>query len=135
MYETLISLNLLCILFSALKALMILKPVKVSSIIDKIINGIEKINPKKIPIEKRIIHQFIAENNKGLSFIMLKNEIQKAFELSKFIAEYFDKVKDKKKLDLHEISEGLQEAYKTKISPVYLNFLFEIVENYFLLFL
>ncbi len=89
------------------------------------------INPKKISIEKRIIHQFIAENDKNLSFIMLKNEIQKAFELSKFIAEYFNNVRDKKKLDIHQISDGLQEAYKTKISPVYLNFLFEITENYF----
>ena len=89
------------------------------------------INPKKIPIERRIIHQFIAESDKSLSIVMLRNEIQKAFELSKFIADYFNRTEDKKKIDINKISDGLQEAYNNKISSVYLNFLFEIVQYYF----
>ncbi|TFG25855.1 MAG: hypothetical protein EU532_11255 [Promethearchaeota archaeon] len=99
---------------------------------NEIINDKDKIiNPKKIAIEKRIIHQFIAESDKTLCIVMLKNEIHKAFELSKFIAEYINKAEDKKKIDINKISGGLQEAYKNKISSVYLNFLFEIVQNYF----
>ncbi|MFX1445072.1 MAG: hypothetical protein ACFFHV_16790 [Promethearchaeota archaeon] len=97
-----------------------------------IINDKDKIiNPKKIPIEKRIIHQFLLESDKNVSFILLRNEMQKAFELSKYIASYFDTVEDRKKIDAHKISDNLQDAYKSKISSVYLNFLFEIVENYF----
>jgi len=98
----------------------------------EIVNDRNKIiNPKKIPIERRIIHQFIAESDKSLSIVMLRNEIQKAFELSKFIADYFNKTEDKKKIDINKISDGLQEAYNKKISSVYLNFLFEIVQYYF----
>jgi len=97
-----------------------------------IINDKNKIiNPKKIPIERRIIHQFLLESDKNLSFILLRNEMQKAFELSKYIVNYFDIIEDKKKIDVHSISEKLQETYKSKISSVYLNFLFDIVEYYF----
>jgi len=98
----------------------------------EIINDKNKIiNPKKIPIERKIIHQFLLESDKNLSFIILRNEMHKAFELSKFITDYIDKVDDKKKIDIHRISDSLQDAYKSKISSVYLNFLFEIAENYF----
>lgn len=97
-----------------------------------IINDKHKIiNPKKIPIERRVIHQFLLENDKNLSFILLRNEMHKAFELSKYIANFFEKAEDKKKIDVHRISDNLQDTYKSKISSVYLKFLFEIAEYYF----
>jgi hypothetical protein len=90
------------------------------------------INPKKMPVERRIIHQFILENNLDLSLIMLKNEIHKAYEMSKFIVDYLEKEEDKKKkIDLSKIRDALHGEYNIEISSVYLNFLFQVVENYF----
>lgn len=89
------------------------------------------INPKKLPIERRIIQQFYGERQSELSLIMLMNEIQKASEFSHYIVDVFSNVEDKKYLDIAAINNKLQEKYKIKISSFYLKFLIDIVENYY----
>jgi hypothetical protein len=99
---------------------------------NEIIHDKNKIlNPKKIPIERRIIQKFLGEYQEMVSVLMLKNEIQKAFELSKFVLDYLNTRETKKKTDISEINSGLQEKFNVRISPIYLNFVCEIVENYF----
>ncbi len=88
------------------------------------------LNPKKIAVEKRIIQKFIAETDQNLSLLIIKNDIQKAFDLSKFVTDYLNKVESIKKIDITEIYKDLQEQFHTNISSIYLSFLLEIVENY-----
>jgi len=97
-----------------------------------IINDVNKVlNPKKIAVERRIIQKFLAETDQNLSLLIIKNDIQKAFELSKFIVDYLNKIDSKKKIDVTEIHKDLQENFHVNISSIYLIFLLEIVENYY----
>jgi len=88
------------------------------------------INPKKLEIEKNIVDKFLAENNVKAALIILRNEINKAFEFSKIITSY---VKDSKGIVLtsKKILNHLTEECNEKITMVYLNFLMEIVKYYF----
>ena len=99
----------------------------------KIINNNDKlINPKKLYIEKQFASKFFSEQELGYSYILLKNEIQKVFELTKSIGEFIKKEEtDGEKTNILKITSFLEKDYNTKINPTYLNFLIEIVENYF----
>jgi hypothetical protein len=99
----------------------------------EILRNVSKtINPKKLHVEKHIINKFLTEQELGYSYIMLRNEIQKAYELSKSITDFIkEQEQQKKKPNLLEISASLEHKYKVKISQTYLNFLLDIVKNYF----
>lgn len=98
----------------------------------EIINDKDKsVDIKRTPIERKIIEQFYAEYDNKLSLMILKNENQKAFQLSKFVSEFITNSKGKKRVDITEITDNLQKIYKIRVSSPYLNFLLEIVENYF----
>jgi len=88
------------------------------------------INPKKLEIEKNIVDKFLAENDAKAALIILRNEINKAFEFSKIITSY---VKDSKGtvLTSKKILNHLTKECNEKITMVYLNFLKEIVKYYF----
>ncbi len=123
---------------------------------NKIVNNYKKlIDPKKLRVEKQIINQFLSELNLGVSYILLKNEIYKAYQLSKEIVDYIedqggkleihrdssfkdsmlsailDEVLDKNKYLTKIFTDYLNEKFEIKIQKSYLAFLFEIVENYF----
>ncbi len=90
------------------------------------------INPKKLEVEKKIISKFMTEHELGYSYILLKNEIQKAFELSNAIVGFVEeKAKNNEKVNILEASANLEHLYSIKISPIYLSFLNEIVKHYF----
>ena len=90
------------------------------------------INPKKLNVEKSIIIKFLTEKDLGLSYIMLKNEIQKAFVLAKSIANYITKEREEhNKVSILKIQSELENEFKVKIDMLYLKFLIEIVINYF----
>ncbi|TXT60331.1 MAG: hypothetical protein BAJALOKI1v1_1280009 [Promethearchaeota archaeon] len=115
----------------------------------------EFIDPNKIKLEKQIINRFLEELDLKLSYIMLKNEISKAYMLSKAIVDYIkdqggyltlktdnetkdsllsnilDEVLDKEKYLSTFFADYLNEKFTIKIQKYYLNFLLEIVENYF----
>lgn len=115
------------------------------------------INPKNIKIEKLIVNKFLTETDSTPGLIILKNEIHKAYELAQTIRDYFnnyiikkenysnsiettkkssittfiDDTINKEKFVLNLISDHLIKKYKVKIHKSYLNFLLEIVKEYF----
>jgi len=103
---------------------------------DLVLDGKEIINDKdnlidlkKTIIENVIVQKFFAEYDSEKSLILIKNEFQKAFFLSKAISDYLN---SSKALDVKALTEHLKEkVHAIKITPYYLRFLFDIVENYF----
>ncbi|MHA1293728.1 MAG: hypothetical protein ACTSQJ_13805, partial [Promethearchaeota archaeon] len=98
----------------------------------KVINDKFKIlEPKKIKIERTIVQKFLAEYNPKSSLIILKNEIQKAFELSKEIMKLIEDYDSNEKLGKKRLIDMLAEQNNIKISFSYLEFLLDILKNYF----
>ncbi|MFX1259892.1 MAG: hypothetical protein ACFFAN_18740, partial [Promethearchaeota archaeon] len=90
------------------------------------------INPKKLYVEKQIVNKFMTEYDLRYSYLLLKNEIQKAYELSKSIVDFINDCKERNEtVNMIKISKQLEKKYTIKIIPIYLKFLIEIVENYF----
>ena len=85
----------------------------------------------RIKIESSIIQKFLGEFDQTSGLIILKNEIWKAYKLSKDIVSILDKLTDDKKTGKQEILNQVQELNNTKISSEYFEFLLEIAENYF----
>ncbi len=100
---------------------------------NNIIRNVNKIiNPKKLFVEKQIVKNFLFEGELGYSYIVLKNEIQKAYQLSK---EIVDLIKDSRQknesVNILKINTDLEKKYNIKINMLYLRFLIDIVKNYF----
>jgi hypothetical protein len=91
----------------------------------------ELFNKKKLNVEKTIAQRFISEYEAVNSLNILKNELKKTYELSNSILEKVQKLKKDKKIYSRQIIEHLEKVHNVKISIPYLDFLFEIVENYF----
>jgi len=88
------------------------------------------INSKKLNIEKSITQKFFAEYDLTTGLIILRNEIQKAFEYSKTLTEFINNYQEKiftSKILMDHISEKQGE----RIQKDYLTFLLEIAEHYF----
>jgi len=89
------------------------------------------INPKKLSIEKQIVNRFITENDLNYGYILLKNEIIKAYELSKDIVDFINDLKERNEIiNVLKIKTKLEQKYEIKINTFYLAFLIEIVSNY-----
>lgn len=88
------------------------------------------IDLKKLKEEKTIVQKFFDEKDLKSSLIIIKNEMQKIFEMAKTIANFVKENKSKA-ITSKVIMDTLSEIYPNKISLVYANFLIEIVENYF----
>ncbi len=98
----------------------------------KIINNVnQSINPKKLKVEKKIVHIFLSEVDLNSSLIMLKNELLKAYLLSNLILEYVQKITNINKLNISKLCKNLEKSQKVKINNDYLEFLLDIVRNYF----
>lgn len=118
-------------------------------------NPYKNLNLDKLKVEKQIINQFLSEIDLNLSYIHLKNEIYKAYKLANEIVDYInekggelkvqtedkpggsllsnilDEILDKRKY-LHKIfTKVLNKRFNIKIQSNYLDFLFEIVNQYF----
>ena len=89
------------------------------------------LNPKKLKIEKNIVQKFFVDNGSKASLIIIKNEIKKIFILSKKIIEFKDSLEDEKRIDSKMLLDYFQSELDIKIQIPYLNYLFEIVRNYF----
>ena len=100
--------------------------------IDILRNVKNRINPKKLSVEKQIVSRFVTEVGLSYSYIFLKNDILKAFEFSKAIVDLINEIKEKnEKVNTLKISTELEKMYNIKINTIYLNFLIEIVKYYF----
>ncbi|MFX1394555.1 MAG: hypothetical protein ACFFAH_13400 [Promethearchaeota archaeon] len=111
------------------------KEYKDSMVFDNItiLRNVKKlINPKRLFIEKQMVSRFVSEGDLEYSYIILKNDILKAFEFSKEIVNFINECKEKNvSINILEKSAQLEKEYKIKISRIYLDFLIDIVENYF----
>ena len=85
---------------------------------------------KKLNIVKRISQKFLAEYDHTTGLIIVRNEIQKAFEYSKALAEFI--TGDQEKIFTSKILMDLiKEKQEERIQKDYLTFLLKIVKNYF----
>ena len=89
------------------------------------------LNPKKVSIERLLVRKFLEEYELMPSLIYLQNGIQKSYELSETIAERVKNLKKKEKLISKKVIEEITKVHNVKIQLPYLDFLYEIVENYF----
>ncbi len=88
------------------------------------------IDSKKFIVEKKISQKLFAEYDLTTGLIILRNEIQKAFEYSKTLAEFITGYQEKiftSKVFIDHIAEKQGE----QIQKIYLTFLLEIAEHYF----
>jgi len=108
--------------------------IKDSVILDgnKIIKDDDDIlNIKKLNVERSLVRKFLAEYEPKPSLIYLQNGIQKAYELSKSIIDIVNNLKKKEKLYSKGVIDEIAKNYDVKIQLPYLDFLYDIVENYF----
>ena len=97
----------------------------------KVIRDNDKIlDVKKLKIERVIIQRFFSEPIPNSGLLILKNEIYKTYLLSKTIVDFIKEFKGK---ELHSkiILDNLEKVHNVKIQLPYLDFLLEIVKNYF----
>jgi hypothetical protein len=98
----------------------------------EIIQDIDKIcDLKKLKIEKNIVHKFFKNIDLSQSLIILKNEINIIYNISKKIAEIAEKHQLNKEIDPDTIHESLKDINMNKLQSDLLNLLIEIVEGYF----
>ncbi|MFW9880197.1 MAG: hypothetical protein ACFFG0_44555 [Candidatus Thorarchaeota archaeon] len=88
------------------------------------------IDPKKIGVEKSIAKKFLEEYDLVTGLIILRNEIQKAFEFSKTLADFITN-SEKKALSLKILLAHINKVYNERIQMNYLIFLYDIVKYYF----
>lgn len=89
------------------------------------------IDPLKVKVEKEIVIKFMDETELMSSLIILKNELNKAYSLSQYLIEFIENRDLKKDFTSKILIESVKEAKNVKITADYLDFLLEIVENYF----
>lgn len=87
--------------------------------------------PKNINIERTIVQMFLGEQDTKSSLILIRNEIQKVFTLSQEIITLNKSLKENEELTSKKIMDYFKEVKNIKIQPQYLDFLFEIINNYF----
>ena len=99
---------------------------------NEIVRNVKKsINPKKLAVEKQIVHNFFSEVDEDSGLILLRNDMQKAYMLSKAIVKFIQNQKKNEKINMLKISKELENMYQIKFSNKYLDFLIDIVKNYF----
>lgn len=87
---------------------------------------------EEVFIVEKFIEKFLSEKDLQRGLILLKNEIQKAYSISKIFRNIIQKSKEKKqKINPEKIISELEEEHTIKISSKYLEFIYKILENYF----
>ena len=98
----------------------------------KVIRDKDKIiDLKKLRIEKKIVQNFFDDYSTESCLIILRNELYKAYVLSKTISEFIKNTKIHEKISIIKINEYLRKVHEINIAIHYFDFLIEIVENFF----
>ena len=98
---------------------------------NKVIRDEDKIiNPKELEIEQSIVKKFFKEYDLMADLIILRNEINKAYEFTNSIIDFVQNQKDKP-ITSKLIINHLLDKHNEKISMPYLTFLIEIAHHYF----
>lgn len=90
----------------------------------------KSIDPKKLEIEKSIAKKFLGEYDLITGLIILRNEVQKAFEYSKTLVDFITN-SEKKAWTSKILMDHINIEHNEKIQMNYLTFLYEIVNHYF----
>jgi len=88
------------------------------------------LNPKKLGIERSIAKKFLDEYDLVTGLIILRNEIKKAFEFSKSLAEFI-KNSEETILTSKILINHIKKVFNEKIQVNYLAFLASIINFYF----
>ncbi|MHA1726595.1 MAG: hypothetical protein ACTSXH_17450 [Promethearchaeota archaeon] len=91
----------------------------------------ELVDTSKWSVERRMIQKFYEETDPDTCLIILKNEIKKIHELAKSLIDFIDHTKNKDTLNSKKMIVYLNATFKEKISMPFLEFLLDIIENYF----
>lgn len=89
------------------------------------------LNVKKLNVERSLVRKFLAEYEPKPSLIYLQNGLQKACDLAKSILDIVNNLKKNEKLYSKNVIEDLAKIHDVRIQLPYLDFLYDIVENYF----
>jgi len=90
----------------------------------------KSIDPKKLEIEKSIAKKFLGEYDLVTGLIILRNEIQKAFEYSKTLVDFITN-SEKKAWTSKILIDNINAVHGERIQMNYLTFLYDIVDHYF----
>ncbi|MGQ4874654.1 MAG: hypothetical protein ACP6IY_11350 [Promethearchaeia archaeon] len=90
-----------------------------------------RLDLKKLKEEKKIVQKFFDTIDVKSALIILKNEIRKVYEIAKSIAEKIKQSEDKEHLRMKNLLEYIKNKYNFSISANYLDFILEIVKDYF----
>lgn len=86
---------------------------------------------KKNKVEEKIIEKFLNERNLRSSHLIIKNEVQKAFILGKFIQDFVVERNITKKVNYKIIKKEIEVKYNIEIEDFYLEFIKDLVYNFF----
>ncbi|NHJ22806.1 MAG: hypothetical protein EAX91_17820 [Candidatus Lokiarchaeota archaeon] len=89
------------------------------------------LNPKTLGIERSLIRNFLGEYEPKPSLIYLQRGLLKAYELSNTIVNIVNNLKKKEKIYSKDIIDKIAAKHDVRIQLPYLEFLYDIVENYF----
>jgi len=89
------------------------------------------LNAKTLGVERSLVRKFLAEYEPKPSLIYLQNGLQKAYDLSQSIVEIVKNLKKKEKVYSRNVIEDLARIHHVRVQLPYLDFLYEIAENYF----
>ncbi|MFW9988995.1 MAG: hypothetical protein ACFFC3_10090 [Candidatus Odinarchaeota archaeon] len=94
-------------------------------------NPYDFIDIKKLKIEKRIINTFIDAPDASVGITQLRNHIKNARDLARIICEFIENQEMNQNIYIESIVDHISFIRGTKITPQYLDFLMEIVNEYF----
>jgi len=89
------------------------------------------LDTKTLGVERSLVRKFLAEYEPKPSLIYLQNGLQKAYDLSKTVVGIINNLKKKEKIYSKNVIEEIARMHDVKVQLPYLDFLYEIVENYF----
>jgi len=92
---------------------------------------LKMIKNTSIKVENKIVQKFIDEPDPITSIIILKNEIVKAFEISQKLINLLELYQNNEKIGKKILFEKLSDFYKINFSLTYLDFILDILNNYF----
>ncbi len=90
----------------------------------------KSIDQKKLEIEKSIAKKFLGEYDLVTGLIILRNEIQKAFEYSKTLVDFITN-SEKKAWTSKILIDHIKVVHGERIQMNYLTFLYDIMNHYF----
>lgn len=85
-----------------------------------------------LEIEENLVQKFLGEGDLTTGLVLLKNELTKLFEISKFFKKFIKQSeKKKKKINPKKIVKKIEKTYNVSLSTQYLELVYSILSNYF----